>query len=1328
MSHPTPSRILRASRSLRALLRIEARQIQRQPGRAILVALLVAVPVAAVMGGATLARITEPSREERSARVLGAADLRIDFKDAADLGVLREILPAAARVERVYIGTERVEIPGRQFQASVFALSPDALGATGLAVGMLHLAQGRPPANSGEVALSPVLLAGLGRSVGETVTLAYGPERRITGIVIDPEELNRPLILRTPAAVELPGVRALLVELPKERAGNDGATFQSLRDAGFRIQNRSAAAEEKGGLAALVFALGGIGFAEAALVIAATFAVGLRRRQYEIGLLGSAGAAIPGITASLLLSSGALALVGSLFGLLLGTGGAALIHPYLDGWNGRLNGAFEVSATDSGIALLIGILTALLGAVVPAAKAARIPIRVALGQRRPAASTAGRSLVLGLTLVIAGLALLAFAPHGNRAAAALGVIGGPILGILGFGACSPWILDQLAQRAAKLPLAWRLAVRDAGRFRGRNGPVVTAVLAGMSMSVTVAVLVTSIEAALDAVPADLRHDQLLVEGPGAEELVARMRAELPVVAAARLEAAYVHGEPVRARIFVAAPDSLGAPGPESVATGDEELLRVLCGVAVDAATTEAFRSGYLIAFDPPSGAAAASLRMWLEDDEIIRLPLKVVNSRERVREPRFVLHAGALERLGMYEGPLLRRSLSPWLIQLDTAVTPASLERAQVIAAGSFGTTIDARLLHRAPVRSFYRIMLAISILTGLVVVALATALSAAESRSDETVLRSVGAAPGLLRRHQAARAGYLALLGCALAVPAGMIPAFAIFSSANIPLEFVMVPWHYLFITVLGLPLLTYVGTWVLGGCAQRSRAMTWISVLAALLLGATPAFPGEIAAPIRWEAHVGRAFDGSALEGEIGHFRVRESRARPGGRTIELAFVRYRTSHPHPGPPVFFLAGGPGGSGVDLCGGQATHPQMRLLEHADVIGLDQRGTGRNFPNLTGDPDSTRGLGDDEVFPVNLPLDRPVERETWIRTLEEATARCAAHWTRAGVDLGAYNTEESADDIDDLRIALGLERINLFGASYGSHLALAYLRRHSEHVNRAVLRNVEGPDDTWKLPSTVQRHLERLNREAADDPAVRTAVPDLLASIRQLLDTLERNPVHATAFAGTERETGIVLGPYDLQIELARALGSARTLATIPSAVYRMSTGDWNGLADAACEERQLRVPLLALLMDCASGATLSRRQRIETESRDDANLLGDAILAPLFPSLCRACRHRDLGDDYRLSFGCDVPTLFVSGTLDVRTPPANVEAILPGFTQGSHIVVENAGHDSRELMSQEYRQLLQAFLRGEDVPSCRLTLPRIQFEPVNPGTDSPVTHSSHE
>ena len=290
--------------------------------------------------------------------------------------------------------------------------------------------------------------------------------------------------------------------------------------------------------------------------------------------------------------------------------------------------------------------------------------------------------------------------------------------------------------------------------------------------------------------------------------------------------------------------------------------------------------------------------------------------------------------------------------------------------------------------------------------------------------------------------------------------------------------------------------------------------------------------------------------------------------------------------------------------------------------------------------------------------------------------------------------------------------RIVTFGTSYGSHLALAHLRRHPQSVARAVLRKVEGPDDTFKLPRTTQQQLEQLHDEVARLPGLRAEVPDLLGLVERLRDQLTTAPVPATAHAGTDSAATLVLGPYDLQVELARALATSGSRAAIPALLLRLARGDWAPLAESALANRSLAMPLLPVLVDCASGATASRSAAIRREIQDPAYLLADALQAPLYLECCEGSGAADLGDGFRGPLTCDVPVLFVSGTLDARTPPANAVRLAVGLPRAVHVVVENAGHESRELMSEEFRDLLQAFLRGESVASCTVSLPPVLID----------------
>jgi pimeloyl-ACP methyl ester carboxylesterase len=256
----------------------------------------------------------------------------------------------------------------------------------------------------------------------------------------------------------------------------------------------------------------------------------------------------------------------------------------------------------------------------------------------------------------------------------------------------------------------------------------------------------------------------------------------------------------------------------------------------------------------------------------------------------------------------------------------------------------------------------------------------------------------------------------------------------------------------------------------------------------------------------------------------------------------------------------------------------------------------------------------------------------------------------------------------------LGAERINLLGASYGSHLALATIRRHGEHISRAVIGLVEGPDHTYKLPSTIQAFLEGLGATMRDDPGVGGMMPDLAGALAELLARLERHP-QSLPVDTPSGEVRVVVGPFDLQLALSGWLGDAQFVARLPALVKTMLDGQFGWLAAEAITMRQEWFGnAMFWHMDCASGGSPERRERIAREA--PTTLLGDAINLP-FPDVCEAWGCPDLGPAFRAPIVSTVPTLFFSGALDVRTPIANALEVARGFAHSQHLIVEGLGHD---------------------------------------------------
>jgi len=481
------------------------------------------------------------------------------------------------------------------------------------------------------------------------------------------------------------------------------------------------------------------------------------------------------------------------------------------------------------------------------------------------------------------------------------------------------------------------------------------------------------------------------------------------------------------------------------------------------------------------------------------------------------------------------------------------------------------------------------------------------------------------------------------------------------------------------------------------RSFTSPWLCV-SVLAVGLVSGIQAQVAPRLRdVQTSTLVANDGTEFELTRGIVRVPEQRmagATATGRTVDLAVVRVRRTGTPPSPSAHvILAGGPGDSGVDQVLGLARQGGALLadLMAGDVVGIDQRGTGRSVPNLASSA----------LYP--LPFDQPGSIEAWLPIIERVSKQEADRLRANGIVLEAYNTRESADDVNAVREALGYASLTLWGRSYGTHLALATVARHAAVVDRLILVSPEGLDHTWKLPSQVDAVLERLEARGAGE---------IIAPLAAVLKRLRSQPVDVTAtHPMTGRSVLITIGAFDIQSAVARALGDPRSLVTLPAAIREMRDGDFQRTAQVAMLQRERGgvQSAMKMMMDLSSGASSTRLARIEREGA--TALLGNAINFPTM-YLSRAWGAVDLGNDFRRPVTSDVPALIMVGDLDPRTPIANASEVAATLSRSTVVTLVNATHQFDLFGSAPIREILGQFLRGQKLASDRLTLPPIVFK----------------
>lgn len=466
-------------------------------------------------------------------------------------------------------------------------------------------------------------------------------------------------------------------------------------------------------------------------------------------------------------------------------------------------------------------------------------------------------------------------------------------------------------------------------------------------------------------------------------------------------------------------------------------------------------------------------------------------------------------------------------------------------------------------------------------------------------------------------------------------------------------------------------------------------------LLASASVANAARIA-PQPGEARAERlvAPDGRAMAVERGFLRVPERRDRAvPGEVIELAVMRLRWADAPSRVANMVLAGGPGDSGTGLLSGISAPRAAALLDlmGGDVIAFDQRGSGRSRPSL-GLPERTP-----------LPLEAQGSPALWLPVMTGAAGAAARRFAASGVRLASYTSVENADDVDAVRRAFGYATMHLWGRSYGSHLALATVRRHPDSVARLILVSPEGPDHTYKLPAQTDGVIARI--------AVRAGTPELPATMRMVIERLRRAPVTVQVAGPDGVARRVTIGAFEVQWLTAQALGDPRTLATLPAAYREMAAGDFRRMGAVALAARsQWRLGSgMKYMMDLASHASPARLRRIEREAR--TALLGNAINFPLM-GLRDAWPTVDLGATYRKPVRSAVPTLILVGDLDARTPVENAREIARGLSHAQVVVVENAAHQFDLFGDPVLQPVLREFVAGRTVATQRVRVREIGFQ----------------
>ncbi|KOU33398.1 alpha/beta fold hydrolase [Streptomyces sp. WM6368] len=410
-------------------------------------------------------------------------------------------------------------------------------------------------------------------------------------------------------------------------------------------------------------------------------------------------------------------------------------------------------------------------------------------------------------------------------------------------------------------------------------------------------------------------------------------------------------------------------------------------------------------------------------------------------------------------------------------------------------------------------------------------------------------------------------------------------------------------------------------------------------------------------------------------GVLEVPENRARPGGRTIELAVAVLPAAHPakQAQDPVVFMAGGPGGDTFDDI---PFLVESGLNKDRELIVMAQRGNLHDRPNLAC-PEIDRF----NEQAVGLGYDAEQAEQLMLKAVKE----CRDRLTADGVDLGAYNTTENAADFADLRTALHIPRWNVYGYSYGSDLALTYLRLHPEGIRAVALDSVTPPQSAalpWGWRSAAEGIGNTFDACAAQ-PACENRYPDLARTLTEQVRKLEAHPLTLNVPPpGGGKPVEVVLDGGAL---LNLIVASTPRPKDLPAALDELARGNPQRFAQARAAGSVQPVGMFAHGLTnsvaCSEWAPGYSEADVLTAGREAFPGWPDTVLAqaPQLPfqyPVCRIWNVPDRAAVQRVATVSSVPALLVSGTFDAKTGASWAKDVARDLSRSTAVQVPGIGH----------------------------------------------------
>lgn len=399
--------------------------------------------------------------------------------------------------------------------------------------------------------------------------------------------------------------------------------------------------------------------------------------------------------------------------------------------------------------------------------------------------------------------------------------------------------------------------------------------------------------------------------------------------------------------------------------------------------------------------------------------------------------------------------------------------------------------------------------------------------------------------------------------------------------------------------------------------------------------------------------------VEAQCGKLQRPENPDDPAGTQIELFVARVQSLSPEPLADAFtIINGGPGASSVSLYVDFAG-AFSGILRERDIVIVDQRGTGRSNPlECSNLGEASEGVSEDLI--------------------KSATHECLES---LAADPRFYSTSQAVSDLDAVRDAFGYAALNVYGVSYGTRVAMHYLRRYPERVRSLVIDGVVPPDLAlgMNVAENAQATLDAIFLRCVEDAACVENFPDLENTFAKLQKDLKSRSVSMNIAHPVTGAIEHLDFSYDHLAVTIRLMSYApETASLIPLIISETSRGNYTPAASQALKIVEQLNGAISYAMHnsvvCTEDLPFAKIDDEDWRRLEKTYLGADQVRA--LQTICSIWPTANMDSNLKDPLHADTPVLLLSGEFDPVTPPRYGQRVSANLTNSRHIIASGQGH----------------------------------------------------